>query len=170
MLRCTVSEQLQRLVRGAHELPEPRCKRMALAHAIGDDVEAAYRRGDLFDKRRKLMVAWTSYLSTPEVGKVVPIGKKRQRRFSTVGGQVRPPHSRSVAASRPCSYPRRPPQQDPESGKEKETAARAALGSKSTDAAALARLFKRLTGRKPRRTRLRRGRLGLTKIFLGNNL
>jgi len=30
---------------------------MALAHAIGDDVEAAYRRGDLFDKRRKLMVA-----------------------------------------------------------------------------------------------------------------
>ncbi len=28
---------------------------MALAHAIGDKVEAAYRRGDLFDKRRQLM-------------------------------------------------------------------------------------------------------------------
>ncbi len=27
----------------------------ALAHAIGDKVEAAYRRGDLFEKRRKLM-------------------------------------------------------------------------------------------------------------------
>jgi integrase len=28
---------------------------MALAHAIGDKVEAAYRRGDLFQKRRRLM-------------------------------------------------------------------------------------------------------------------
>jgi integrase len=26
---------------------------MALAHAVGDKVEAAYRRGDLFDKRRR---------------------------------------------------------------------------------------------------------------------
>jgi integrase len=34
---------------------------MALAHAIGDDVEAAYRRGDLFDKRRRLMRDWASY-------------------------------------------------------------------------------------------------------------
>jgi integrase len=31
---------------------------MALAHAIGDKVEAAYRRGDLFDKRRQLMGQW----------------------------------------------------------------------------------------------------------------
>lgn len=30
----------------------------ALAHAVGDAVEAAYRRGDLFDKRRQLMDAW----------------------------------------------------------------------------------------------------------------
>ena len=28
---------------------------MALAHAIGDKAEAAYRRGDLFEKRRRLM-------------------------------------------------------------------------------------------------------------------
>jgi integrase len=34
---------------------------MALAHAIGDKVEAAYRRGDLFEKRRKLMEAWAEY-------------------------------------------------------------------------------------------------------------
>lgn len=34
---------------------------MALAHTIGDKVEAAYRRGDLFDKRRKLMEDWASY-------------------------------------------------------------------------------------------------------------
>lgn len=33
----------------------------ALAHAIGDKVEAAYRRGDLIDKRRQLMEAWASY-------------------------------------------------------------------------------------------------------------
>jgi integrase len=31
---------------------------MALAHVVDDKVEAAYRRGDLFDKRRKLMDAW----------------------------------------------------------------------------------------------------------------
>jgi integrase len=34
---------------------------MALAHAVGDKVEAAYRRGDLFQKRRKLMDAWAAY-------------------------------------------------------------------------------------------------------------
>ena len=28
---------------------------MALAHVVGNKVEAAYRRGDLFDKRRRLM-------------------------------------------------------------------------------------------------------------------
>lgn len=39
---------------------------MALAHVIGDKVEAAYRRGDLFEKRRKLMEAWTAYCMTPQ--------------------------------------------------------------------------------------------------------
>ena len=34
---------------------------MALAHSIGNKVEAAYRRGDLFDKRRELMKAWAEY-------------------------------------------------------------------------------------------------------------
>ena len=34
---------------------------MALAHVVGNKVEAAYRRGDLFDKRRKLMDAWAEY-------------------------------------------------------------------------------------------------------------
>ena len=37
---------------------------MALAHAIGDKVEAAYRRGDLFDKRRELMAAWADFCTT----------------------------------------------------------------------------------------------------------
>jgi integrase len=35
---------------------------MALAHAIGDKVEAAYRRGDLFEKRRQLMQDWAEFL------------------------------------------------------------------------------------------------------------
>lgn len=34
---------------------------MALAHTIGNKAEAAYRRGDLFNKRRGLMDAWASY-------------------------------------------------------------------------------------------------------------
>jgi integrase len=34
---------------------------MALAHRVGDKVEAAYRRGDLFEKRRLLAEAWANY-------------------------------------------------------------------------------------------------------------
>ena len=37
----------------------------ALAHAIGDKVEKAYRRGDLFEKRRRLMGDWASWCSRP---------------------------------------------------------------------------------------------------------
>ena len=36
---------------------------MALAHVVGDKVEAAYRRGDLFEKRRRLMQAWAEFLT-----------------------------------------------------------------------------------------------------------
>ena len=48
---------------------------MALAHTIGDKVEPAYRRGDLFEKRRKMIDAWADYCGTVhEAGtaKVVP--------------------------------------------------------------------------------------------------
>jgi integrase len=38
---------------------------MVLAHAVGDKVEAAYRRGDLFEKRRQLMAAWDQFLTKP---------------------------------------------------------------------------------------------------------
>jgi hypothetical protein len=44
---------------------------MALAHAVGDKVEAAYRRGDLFMKRRQLMEAWANHCVTRPEGKVV---------------------------------------------------------------------------------------------------
>jgi integrase len=43
----------------------------ALAHVIENKAEAAYRRGDLFDKRRKLMDAWAAYCTTVKAGKVV---------------------------------------------------------------------------------------------------
>jgi integrase len=35
----------------------------ALAHAVADKVEAAYRRGDLFDNRRRLMGEWARYVT-----------------------------------------------------------------------------------------------------------
>lgn len=37
----------------------------ALAHVIGDKVEQAYRRGDMFEKRRRLMYAWADYCGKP---------------------------------------------------------------------------------------------------------
>ncbi|MCG7983762.1 tyrosine-type recombinase/integrase [Candidatus Thiodiazotropha endoloripes] len=40
---------------------------MALAHAIKNKVEAAYRRGDLFEKRREMMQEWADYLENLEV-------------------------------------------------------------------------------------------------------
>lgn len=45
----------------AHEVCE-----MALAHVIGNKAEAAYRRGDLFERRRMLMDEWASYCATPQ--------------------------------------------------------------------------------------------------------
>jgi integrase len=36
-------------------------REMALAHVVGDKVEAAYRRGDLFQKRLDLMDAWARF-------------------------------------------------------------------------------------------------------------
>lgn len=47
---------------------------MALAHAVGDATEAAYRRGDLFAKRAVLMADWARYVTTPPgVAKDMPI-------------------------------------------------------------------------------------------------
>jgi integrase len=47
---------------------------MALAHTVSDKVEAAYRRGDLFHKRRQLSEAWAKFCAAgPTIGQVVPI-------------------------------------------------------------------------------------------------
>jgi integrase len=52
----------------------------ALAHVISDKTQAAYQRGDLFEKRAKLMAAWATYCDTIKTSStVVPIGKKKNR-------------------------------------------------------------------------------------------
>lgn len=54
----------------AHEVCE-----MALAHVIGNKSEAAYRRGDMFEKRRRLMTDWATYCASGAAAgaKVTPI-------------------------------------------------------------------------------------------------
>jgi len=51
----------------------------ALAHAIGNKTEAAYRRGDMFERRRRLMDAWTEFCAKAPVerGKVVSLRSGR---------------------------------------------------------------------------------------------
>ena len=49
---------------------------MALAHRIGDQTEAAYWRGDLFDKRRRLMSMWADYCATATTGAVLPLRRR----------------------------------------------------------------------------------------------
>jgi integrase len=50
----------------------------ALAHAVADKVEKAYRRTDLFEKRRRLMADWAAWCSRPvpvEPGKIIALQK-----------------------------------------------------------------------------------------------
>jgi integrase len=44
--------------------PNEMCE-IALAHAVSDKTEAAYRRGDMMEKRRRLMADWAEYCSRP---------------------------------------------------------------------------------------------------------
>jgi integrase len=52
----------------------------ALAHTLSDKTEAAYRRGDLFEKRRKLMQAWANFCSSAADGKVVTLRRVASKR------------------------------------------------------------------------------------------
>lgn len=49
---------------------------MALAHAIGSNVEAAYRRGDLREKRKALMKDWAAYVTTKMADNVIEMKPK----------------------------------------------------------------------------------------------
>jgi len=53
----------------------------ALWHVVADKVEAAYRRGDLFEKRRRLMADWARFCESPPRtdGAVIPIGARNAR-------------------------------------------------------------------------------------------
>jgi integrase len=59
--RSTFSDWCTELTNFSAEVRE-----MALAHAVSDKVEAAYRRGDLFQKRRELAAAWAHYCEGEE--------------------------------------------------------------------------------------------------------
>lgn len=58
--------------------PNEMCE-IALAHAVSDKTEAAYRRGDMMEKRRRLMADWAAYCGErPASGdNVVPIGNAK---------------------------------------------------------------------------------------------
>jgi integrase len=69
--RSTFRDWASETTTSPHEVCE-----QALAHAIGNKTEAAYRRGDLFEKRRKLMDAWASYCEPNDVN-IIPLVKTR---------------------------------------------------------------------------------------------
>lgn len=46
---------------------------MALAHTISNKVEAAYRRGDMIEKRRRLMQDWSDFCDKKMAGEVIPL-------------------------------------------------------------------------------------------------
>ena len=67
--RSTFKDWAMELTGYANEVSE-----MALSHKVADKVEAAYRRGDLRDKRRRLMEDWAAYCASgPLSAEVVPI-------------------------------------------------------------------------------------------------
>src|SRR5262249_53422952 len=51
---------------------------VALAHTIGSKAEQAYQRGDLFEKRRRLMQQWATFCTAAATahGKVVPMQRR----------------------------------------------------------------------------------------------
>ena len=67
--RSTFRTWISEKTNHAHEVAEA-----ALAHTIGDKVVAAYRRGDLFEKRRRLMMEWSDFVSEyrPKLEKIYP--------------------------------------------------------------------------------------------------
>ena len=54
---------------------------MALAHTVGDKVEQAYARSDLFDRRRRLMEAWAGYCTAPAAAaEAIPINRTKMNK------------------------------------------------------------------------------------------
>jgi len=53
----------------------PELAEMALAHTIGNKVEAAYRRGNLLERRKSMMKHWESFSQGKDLQNVLPIRK-----------------------------------------------------------------------------------------------
>lgn len=66
--RSTFSDYVSEQTSFSHETREH-----ALAHQISDKAEASYRRGDQFEKRRKLMEAWAAFCEPRKSAKVLPL-------------------------------------------------------------------------------------------------
>jgi integrase len=49
----------------------PEVAEKALAHTVANQVEAAYRRGDLLERRRRLAIDWEAYCLTGHWGNVI---------------------------------------------------------------------------------------------------
>lgn len=72
--RSTLRDWLSERTATPHDVAE-----MVLAHAIGNQAEAAYRRGDLMAKRARVMKQWATFLATPASasGKVATIRQNK---------------------------------------------------------------------------------------------
>jgi integrase len=72
-MRSTFKDWCAETTNYANEVSEA-----ALWHTVADKTEAAYRRGDLFEKRRRLMANWATYCARPHAiaPNVVPLRKK----------------------------------------------------------------------------------------------
>jgi integrase len=56
----------------------------ALAHTIENKTEAAYRRTDLFEKRRRLMQTWAQFCTMPTSGATVVQLPRSQRKTARI--------------------------------------------------------------------------------------
>jgi integrase len=70
---------------------------MALAHAVGEKVEAAYRRGDLLERRRRMMTSWATFCANPKEAAPINVGALRQ---ATDGRRPTDPPSASFQKAR----------------------------------------------------------------------
>ena len=59
-----------------HEIAREICE-AALAHIVKDKTEAAYRRGDLFEKRRELMATWAAFVAATDAA-VIPLRRSHK--------------------------------------------------------------------------------------------
>jgi len=67
----------------------------ALAHIDGDETERAYQRGDLFDKRCRLMDAWAKYCAAAPAEQGKAVLSAEEFRDSSSGLPTRPARGRT---------------------------------------------------------------------------